>query len=67
MILRLSPRAIPTAVDSNSRLTSRKITDVDSITQGQGYPEVIVRLIVDVVSVVHLQFFRFVMELLLVK
>ena len=33
MILRLSPRVIPTVVDSHSRFIGRKITDVDSITQ----------------------------------
>jgi hypothetical protein len=65
--LRLSPEATPTVVDSNSRLISQKTSDFDSIIQGQGHPEAIVRLIVDVVSVVLSLIFRLVTELSLVK
>jgi hypothetical protein len=67
MNLRLSPWATPTVVDSDSRLISRKITGSDSIIQGKGYPEVIVRLIVGVLSVVLSPIFRLVTELSLVK
>lgn len=56
--LRLSPGATPTVVDGNSRLTSQKISDFDSIIQGQGHPEAIVRLIMDVVWVVLSPIFR---------